>query len=310
MKLTKENVYINLRGKSKEELTELWEFLTSNGEIVSDNKEYFIEIHLKYNNSYIALGSDNAWKWWGAYKKTEVTIEQLKEILKMTRNQELIEEAKKRGYTHNNFKCLNESYNRTSIESLDKWYYNELEDTLFTNTRMNGGKAVYKNGVWAEIIKPMENREEQLRKEAIERGFVNGVEFFGSQGVDRDKPMLICDNIRYEKLNEDIGIWGLYVNNSWLCYNGIWGILAEETLEQQLQKAEAEVKRLKEAIEEENKIKVGDLVKCTNKESRAKCVIGVVEDLHPGYVGVGGYWYDKFEKITDSVLLESLNKLF
>ena len=82
MKLTKKNIYINLQGKSKDELTDLWEFLTSNGEIVSDTKEYFVETHLKYNNSFIALGSDNAWKWWGSYNKTEVTINELKEIIK------------------------------------------------------------------------------------------------------------------------------------------------------------------------------------------------------------------------------------
>lgn len=31
MKLTKEEIYVNLQGKTKEELTDLWYFLTSNG---------------------------------------------------------------------------------------------------------------------------------------------------------------------------------------------------------------------------------------------------------------------------------------
>ena len=82
-----------------------------------------------------------------------------------------------------------------------------------------------------------------------------------------------------------------------------------ETLQEKEQRLLEELEEVRKEIEE-NKIKEGDLVKCTNKESRAKCVIGVVEDLHPGYVGVGGHWYDKFEKIKDLVLLESLNKLF
>ena len=66
----------------------------------------------------------------------------------------------------------------------------------------------------------------------------------------------------------------------------------------------------KKMTEEENKIKGGDLVRCSNKNSNAKCVIGIVEDLHLSFIGVGGHWYDKFEKISDTVLPESLNRLF
>ena len=163
MKLTKENVYISLKGKTKEELADLYDFLKINNEPIYRTKERF----LKYNDYYLVFSSD-----WQQMRiiddKTEVTIEQLKEILKMTKNQELRKEAKKRGYTHNNFKCLNKSYNTTSIESLDKWYYNELEDTLFTNTRMNGGKAVYKNGVWAEFKETLQEKEQRLLKELEE----------------------------------------------------------------------------------------------------------------------------------------------
>lgn len=238
MKLTRENIYIDLRGKSKEELTDLWEFLNNAGEKQYDDKENFI------NDNYyniLSLDEDNEWSLCLETSimiedKKEVTIEQLKEILQPMDNkeQQLREEAKERGYTHDNFKCLNKSYNRTSIESLDRWYYNELEDTLFTNTRMNGGKAVYKNGIWADFIETLHQKEQRLLEELAE-------------------------------VRKEIEV---------------------------------------------NKIKVGDLVKCTNKESRAKCIVGIVEDLHAGFVGVGGHWYDKFEKITDSVLLESLNKLF
>lgn len=80
MKLTKEQVYINLKGKTKEELTDLWEFLTSNGEKVLRCKKDF----LKYGNStYKALiFYDNEWGGDCVRDKTEITIEQLKQIIK------------------------------------------------------------------------------------------------------------------------------------------------------------------------------------------------------------------------------------
>lgn len=81
MKLTKENVYVDLQGKSKEELTELWEFLTSNGEKCYRYKEHFSETNIQYRCLHLYCGL------WSGYDddrvggKTEVTIEQLKEIL-------------------------------------------------------------------------------------------------------------------------------------------------------------------------------------------------------------------------------------
>src|SRR5690606_37221556 len=84
MKLTKENVYINLRGKSKEELTDLYNFLKSIGEkLFRDDIEWFLQYsilegglsHLSYRFNYAN---------WGNLKtnnKQEVTIKQLKEIL-------------------------------------------------------------------------------------------------------------------------------------------------------------------------------------------------------------------------------------
>ena len=41
-KLNKEDIYINLQGKSKGELTELWEFLESAGEKVYRRLSYFL----------------------------------------------------------------------------------------------------------------------------------------------------------------------------------------------------------------------------------------------------------------------------
>ena len=82
MKLTKENIYINLQGKSKEELTDLWEFLNSNGEKCYRDKDYFIEYQSTYRTLYLYC---NLWRGYDddkIYYKTEVTIQQLKQIIK------------------------------------------------------------------------------------------------------------------------------------------------------------------------------------------------------------------------------------
>ena len=79
MKLKKENIYINLQGKSKEELTDLWEFLNSNGEINFSDLDTILEEleEFKYYEFYI-----NDWVSSVNIKdKKEVTIQQLKEIL-------------------------------------------------------------------------------------------------------------------------------------------------------------------------------------------------------------------------------------
>lgn len=83
MKLTKEEVYIDLRGKSKEELTDLYWFLKNNNEsLTRERLNCFIEYPLECR--YLSLGEKS---WNGYYglnclvEKTEVTIEQLKEIL-------------------------------------------------------------------------------------------------------------------------------------------------------------------------------------------------------------------------------------
>lgn len=155
----------------------------------------------------------------------------------MTRNQELIEEAKKRGYTHDNFKCL---INRKckGIKDVENWHYAIFDDSLYTNTEGEGGNVVYKDGVWAELY--------------------------------------------------------------------------ENTLEQQLQKAEAEVKRLQSLIEEENKPKVGDVCKFWN-DSKNSFIIGVLQTIHPGckhkYETIYDCQFPNCEKITDQELINKLNEL-
>lgn len=81
MDLTKENVYVSLIGKSREELTDLYKFLVGSGEIVYRDKYRFlgyIDLYYQYillnNNSWCGSNSIN--------NKTEVTIDQLKQIIK------------------------------------------------------------------------------------------------------------------------------------------------------------------------------------------------------------------------------------
>ena len=158
MKLTKENVYIDLRDKSKEELN-----LITGITGVENLKNYY------YLHFYTPLNKWIRYHVWvdNTENKTEVTIEELKEILKMTKNQELIEEAKKRGYTHDNFKCLIDR-KCEGIKDIENWYYEIFEDTLYTNTEGEGGNVVYRDGVWAEIKNNNLTLTEQLQKAEAE----------------------------------------------------------------------------------------------------------------------------------------------
>lgn len=198
--MKKQEIYVNLQGKTKEERAELWEFLDNAGEKQYDDKKNFI------NDNYyniLSLDEDNEWS---LCLETSIMLEDKKEV---------------------------------TIDQLK------------------------------QIIKPMGTLEQKLRKEATERGFVNGVKFYGSQGAESTKPMLINDNIKFTNSYN----CGLYVNNSWICFNGKWGTLIEETLQQQLQKAEAEVKRLKEEI----KYKVGNKVEVTITEENRKQIIELMK---------------------------------
>lgn len=81
MKLTKEQIYINLQGKTKEELTDLWEFLNSAGEkqylnlsrLINEIKGWDYFIFGRYEQWTLCVSKGN---------KQEVTIEQLKKIIK------------------------------------------------------------------------------------------------------------------------------------------------------------------------------------------------------------------------------------
>lgn len=82
--MKKEEIYVNLQGKTKEELTDLWDFLTSNGEKPKRTLIRFLE----YENErgvYQKIGLDDNEEWSNdivGLNKTEVTIDQLKQIIK------------------------------------------------------------------------------------------------------------------------------------------------------------------------------------------------------------------------------------
>ena len=237
MKLTKEEIYINLQDKTKEELTDLWEFLTNNGEIVSDTKEYFIETHLKYNNSFISLGSDNAWKWRGSYNKTEVTIQQLKEILQPMGT-----------FTPIAMKCTQEQFEaiKPKLKEIGK-----MGDLLF---------AFKNNNLY----------------------LVNNYD-----GEPFYFDISYCDDYTrkvHEEWDEEIFLKACGVE--------------VESLEQQLQKAEAEVKRLQSLIEEENKIKIGDWA----LELHSNNIIKATENSSILYLNSKEYC----KKITNTELIKLL----
>lgn len=82
--LKKENVYVSLKGKSKEELTDLYEFLKINNEPIYRTKERFLE----YNDCYLVFFGE--WEqMYIIHNVVEVTIEQLKQIIKQNRIEEI-----------------------------------------------------------------------------------------------------------------------------------------------------------------------------------------------------------------------------
>lgn len=82
--------------------------------------------------------------------KTLALEEDVKEAIKeFNKEEELKEEAQRSGYTHNNFKCLIGRI-RTGNPDINKWYFDSMLDTLYTQPEGEGGCVVYKKGVWAE----------------------------------------------------------------------------------------------------------------------------------------------------------------
>jgi anion-transporting ArsA/GET3 family ATPase len=128
MKLTKENIYINLRGKSKEELKDIQNVLIIFNE-PTFNKDF--EEYLWHNINPIYLYWDGEeWISTGIYEyiknKQEVTIKQLKEILQpMETLQEQLEKAEAE------VKRLKEAIEEEIKPKINDWVYNKEEDIIY-----------------------------------------------------------------------------------------------------------------------------------------------------------------------------------
>lgn len=237
MKLTKENIYINLQGKSKEELTELYHFLKSIGE-----KQYRTSLRgfLENYKNYETYNFDRTWTfgWYvNSKNKQEVTIQQLKEILQPMGNKEF----DLKGY---------------SVEVDNKEQAKQLQEYAFKQDfKWSDGKTVC----------------------LVDKKFFN-FNAFNENRIHFD----------YKHFKDE------YVTKE-IHFNDIFK--TEPTLTEQLEKAEAEVKRLKEAIEEENKPKIGDWV--CNKGSEG---ILKVDEIYINHIDKG------YHKITNTQLIELLEQ--
>lgn len=206
MKLTKEDVYISLRGKTKEELTDLWELLDKAGEkqfretineFLDNYKEW---ISYEFHRNIWILSSDRI----SLRNKQEVTIEQLKEIIKPMETK----------FTPIAMRCTQEQF-----------------DAIIPKLK----------GLEIEDIKPFTDCKYLVNNLGGEAKVISNFRGYAKICFDREV---------HEEWNEEIFLKACGIET--------------DSLEKQLQKAEAEVKRLKKEIEEENRPKVGDWVKDTN----------------------------------------------
>lgn len=235
MKLTKEQVYVNLQGKSEEELTDLyWLLKNNNQDLFHNDLPTFIEEYYK-TNRFLEFYCG---KWGGGSNlKTEVTIEQLKEILQPMET-----------FTPIAMKCTQEQF-----------------DSIMP--KLKGCK-----------IGSMDNFEEMPYLINYRNSEKNSITNY---------------------LREDKSVNGMVVHEEWNEELFLKACGIEDcTLEQQLEKAKAEVKRLEKEIEN-NKIKFGDWVTHNNYVFKA---IQDKYDLH-----ILNKRND-FKKITNPQLIELLEQ--
>lgn len=229
--MKKEDVYIDLRGKSKEELTEFYNFLESVGEKMYDSLEKILEYYKKWNifsvkNDYWILSNEK-------YKQ-EVTIEQLKEILQPMETKFTPTAMK---CTQEQFEAIKPKLKGCEIKSIGNF---NVCNYLVNNLNENGN--VVSN--ISESLKWNHNR------------------------------------VVHEQWNEEIFLKACGIE--------------VETLEQQLEKAIAEVERIEQEIEE-SKIKIGDWVISELNDCVFRYQYGRVKD--------------DLTKITDQELIKKLNNL-
>lgn len=276
--MKKGEIYVNLQGKTKEELTDLWEFLNDSGE---SNYSMLDEFISNTYWDYLALDTGD----WALCKKSytinkhEVTIEQLKQIIKpmetkftpiaMKCTQEQFEAVKPK-LSNCFIRCIDDfvshNYLINNLSNCDKKVSNVSEKDKTSHNR-----TIYEE--WnEEIFLKACGIEVETMENKFKKGDVVIITDFGDAHI-ADKCFTLN---RPYKLREDLeNGFKVYADNSgelngyslnttktmkFELYND-----NNLTLEQQLEKAKAEVKRLKEEIES-NKPKVGDWVYVENSE--------------------------------------------
>lgn len=244
--MKKEQIYINLQGKTKEELTDLWEFLkehnepTYNKSLINFIKDFR---NTEYNNNGLEFHSK---QWIGSYNdenKTEITIEQLKQIIKPMK------------FTPIAMKCNKEQFEAVKPKlTAYKSEIGSFKELTFLCNNLYGD-----NNVIANIY----------------------------QSCKQD-----YNRIVHEEWNEEIFLKACGIE--------------VETLQEQLQKAEAEVKRLQSLIDEENKPKVGDIGLFWDNDAPKK--IGVLGKIYDNgkdrYKMNGSTCWKNFEKLPEELQKE------
>lgn len=274
-KLKKEDIYISLQGKSKEELTYLYNFLESIGEDIFRND---IEWFLKYSTldrDYAHLSYRPDYKNWGNLKthnKQEVTIQQLKKTLQKFK-------ASFKEPKSNELKALLEIYyscrNKHTVINKDEIFkkYNCL-NSEYMSVCLKNFNLINLKGRKSKWIasKPNENMADDFLKFVQEYIYLKNKKKY------------------LERKNNNI---------------------IESPLTEQLEKAKAEVKRIEQEIEG-SRIKVGDVCKFWDNNENS-FVIGVVQYVYENaklkYETIFDCQFPNAEKITDQELINKLNNL-
>lgn len=175
MKLTKEQVYINLQGKTKEELMDLYWFLKNNKEKTSAfDLDNFISRYYCNENQFGLSRKFNEWCCGSFPTKKEITIDQLKQIIKpmgtftpiaMKCTQEQFEAVKP--------KLVGLNINNPDRFEICPYLINNLSDTpFFISNVFELDKSVYKRTVYEEwneeiFLKACGIEVETLQEKAI-----------------------------------------------------------------------------------------------------------------------------------------------
>lgn len=268
MKLTKEQVYINLQGKTKEELADLWNFLNKSGG--NQFRETISDFLYNYNGWIAYEFSDDVWQFSSSQSlngKTEVTIEQLKEIIKPMENKEP---------KSNELKALLEIY-----------YSCRNKHTLINKD---------------DIFKKYDCINSEYMSVCLKEYNLINLKGRRSKWISSKPDEYMADNFL-------IFVKDYIKTKNKKQYLERKGNIIETSITEQLQKAEAEVKRLQSLIEEENKPKIGDWCRFYD-DKKTKFSISKLNkidgDIRFSYETSTGAYYNYAEKITNKELIKLL----